>query len=318
MSAYVDAIIANAVATANTQTSYANSAAQATMTASHGYAGVLHNPITYEIEAVEPEVGEVEDATLTYEAQRDELLALLSAELANFFTTYYPLAADAFDEATNWLVNSITQGGTGISPAVEAQIWQRDRDRVTKESQRAEAQVLSEFSGRGFSLPPGAAAARLVEIKAAGMGELQAASRDAAIKQAEIEVENVRFAVEQAIKSRMQAMNAATDYIRALMSAPDTAARVAALNSDAKARMIAATSDLYRARLQRDELAMRLPITNEELGIRAASANMTGFYQGVDARVRAAASAADVYGRAAQAALSSLSSVASASSASFG
>ena len=318
MSAYVDTIIANAIATADSQTSMANSAAQATMTASQGYAGVLHNTIQFDLTAVEPDVEEVQDATLTYEANRDQLIALLSGQLASFFTTYYPLAADAFDEATNWLVNSITVGGTGISAAVEAQIWQRDRDRVTKEGLRTEAQVLSEFSGRGFSLPPGAAAARLLEIKAAGMGELQASSRDAAIKQAEMEVENVRFAVEQAIKSRMQAMSAATDYIRALMSAPDTAARVAALNSDAKARMIGATSDLYRARLQRDELAMRLPITNEELGIKAASASMAGFYQGVDARVRAAASAADVYGRAAQAALSSLSSVASASSASFG
>ena len=210
MSAYVDAIIANAVTTANTQTGYANSAAAATMTASQGHSGVLHNPIVYDLTAVEPDVEEVQDATLTYEANRDQLIALLSGQLASFFTTYYPLAADAFDEATNWLVNSITVGGTGISAAVEAQIWQRDRDRVTKEGLRTEAQVLSEFSGRGFSLPPGAAAARLLEIKAAGMGELQASSRDAAIKQAEMEVENVRFAVDQAIKSRMQAMSAAT------------------------------------------------------------------------------------------------------------
>lgn len=318
MSAYVDQIIANAIATADAQTSMANSAAQATMTASQGYAGVLHNTIKYALTAVEPPVEDVEDSTITYEAQRDELLKLLSDELANFFIQYYPLASDAFDEATNWLVNSITVGGTGISAAVEAQIWQRDRDRVTMEGLRAEAQALGEFTGRGFSLPPGAAAARLRDIKIGQIESMQASSRDAAIKQAEMEVENVRFAVEQAIRSRMQAMSAATDYIRAIMSAPDTAVRVAALNSDAKARMIGATSDLYRARLQRDELAMRLPITNEELGIRAASANLTGFYQGIDARVRAAASAADVYGRAAQAALSSLSSVASASSASFG
>lgn len=318
MSAYIDSIINNALATANSQTNAASSAAREAMTASNGYANLSFVPVEYELQAVEPAVPDVENALYTYEAQRDQLISLLSGQLANFFTQYYPLASDAFDEATNWLVNAITNGGTGMNPAIEAQIWQRDRDRVTAEGLRAESQTLSEFASRGFSLPPGAAAARLQAIKAEQLGSLQAQSRDVAIKQAEIEVENMRFAVEQAIKSRMQAMNAATDYIRALMSAPDSAARIASINSDAKARMMGATADMYRARLQRDELAMKLPLANTELVVRAGAANIQGFYQGVDARVRAASAAADSYGRSAAAALSSLSSVASASSASFG
>ena len=294
MSALVDAIISNALSTANAQTAAANSAAQAAITASHGYTGVIHNPVSVPLTALEPEVPAVENATLSYEAQRDQLIALLTGQLAGFFQTYYPLATDAFNPAINWLVNSITVGGTGIRPAIEAQIWQRDRDRVTAEGQRAEAQTLRDFADRGFSLPPGAAAAGLRAIREQQMTTLQGQSRDAAIKTMDVEVENVRFAVEQAVSARMQALGAAADYIRALMSAPDAAARVASINSDAKARMLGATADLYRARLQRDELALRLPMFNAETGVRAATANMQGFYQGLDARVRAAAAAADV------------------------
>ena len=237
--------------------------------------------------------------------------------MADFFVTYYPLATDAFDEATNWLVNTITVGGTGISPAVEDQIWQRGRDRVIADGLRVENQTLDGFAARGFSLPPGALVASLQAVRFEQLIKTQEFSRDVSIRQADIEIENLRFAVEKAIDSRMRAISAAADYIRAMMTGPDTAARVASLSADAQARMLGATADLYRARLARDELAMRVPITNASNKLQAASVTMDGFYKGIDSRVRAAGAAADVYGRVASAALSSLSSVASTSATSF-
>lgn len=314
----IDSIIAKAQSTANAQLSLSNAAAHDAITASMGYASPNFTPVTYTIQAIEPDVPDVENANLTYEAQRDKLIAMLSDELAKFYTSYYPLAADAFDEATNWLVNSITNGGTGIAASVEEQIWQRGRDRAVADGARAEAQVLDEFSSRGFSLPPGAMTARLDAVRHEGMAKVNEFNRDVAIESAKIEVESVRFAVEQAIRSRMAAMSAATDYIRALMSGPDTAARVASINSDAKARMMSATSDLYRARLSRDELAMRVPLTNTTELVKVNNIAMDAFYRGVGNRVQAAVAAADQYGKAAQAALASLNSVASASTVGFG
>lgn len=317
MATNIDTIIANAQGTASAQLALSNAATNSAITASYGFASPNFTPVSYTIEAVEPDVPDVENANLTYEAHRDQLIALLSNELAGFFITYYPLAADAFDEATNWLVNSITNGGTGLAASVETQIWQRGRDRAVADGARAEAQVLDEFSARGFSLPPGAMTARLDAVRHEGMSKVNEFNRDAAIESAKIEVENVRFAVDNAIQSRMAAMQAATDYIRALMSGPDTAARVAALNSDAKARMMSATSDLYRARLSRDELALRIPMTNTSELVKVSGISMDAFYKGVANRVQAAVAAADQYGKAAQAALSSLNSVASASTVGF-
>jgi hypothetical protein len=314
---FVNQIISNAIATAQSATSEANAAARAAQTASMGYAMSDPLPVAYTLGAVEPIVLDAENSTLTFESQRDRIIALLSDELAGFFIKYYPLAADAFDEATNWLVNSITNGGTGIDSVVEEQIWQRGRDRVVIDGLRAESQVMNDFASRGFGLPSGAMAARLQEIRFEQLGKTQEMSREAAIKQADMTVENLRFAVGMAIDSRMRAMQAATDYIRSLMSGTDIAARVASINSDAKARMMGATADLYRARLARDELAMKIPLANSDLGIKAQTVNVDGFYRGIDARTAAAGHAADVYGKTALAALSSLSAIGSSTASTF-
>jgi hypothetical protein len=313
----INAIINNALSTANSAVNSADAAAQGAITASQGYAFGGGRDVEYDMSALEPAIGAVEDATLTYESQRDRLIALLSDKLADFFTTYYPLAADAFDEATNWLVNTITVGGTGISPAVEDQIWQRGRDRIIADGARVESQTLNEFAARGLTLPSGAMASRLQEVRFEQLTKTQELSRDVAIKQADLEVENLKFAVDLAVKSRMQAVGVAVDYIRALMSGADTASRVALLNADAKARLVSATADLYRARLSRDEIAMRIPLANASNLVQQNGIGTDGFYKGVGARVQAAAAAAESYGRVASAALASLNSVAAVSNASF-
>lgn len=309
--ATVDEIIANAITIANTQTALADTAAQAAINASNGYASSVIKPLTFTISATEPAVPSVVNGTQTYEAQLDKLVDLMTDELANFYSTYYPLASDAFDEATNWLVNAITNGGTGISAAVEAQIWQRGRERVISEGTRTQKQIIADFAGRGFSRPSGAQAAALKELRYSQKQAINSFSRDVAVKQAEIEIENIRFAVTKALESRAFAMQAASDYIRALMSAPDAAARVAMVNSDVQAKMISATSDLYRARLSRDELILKSKEANLDAKIKGNAIDVPAFYQGIDARVRAAVGAAGVYGDAAGAALSSLNSLVS-------
>jgi hypothetical protein len=308
-----DEIIANAIVIANQQTALADDAAQAVINASQGYAASGIDPLTFAISAIEPDVPSVVNGTQTYEAQMEKLVALLSQQLADFFTLYYPLASDAFDEATNWILNAITNGGTGISAAVEAQIWGRGRERVINEGTRTSNQIVADFAGRGFSIPPGAMAGKLKELRLAQKQANKSFSRDVAITQAEIEIKNIQFAISKAIESRAFAMQAASDYIRSLMSAPDAAARVALLNSDVQAKMISATSDLFRARLSRDELILKSEEANLDARIKGNAIDVPAFYQGVSARVHAAESAANVYGNVAGAALSSLISMASTS-----
>lgn len=311
--ATIDSIISNAIAIANSQTSAADDAANAAILASQGLASLSPSDISFNVTAIEPAVPSVVNGTQTYEAQLEKLISLLSQQFASFFVQYYPLASDAFDEATNWILNSITNGGTGINPAIEAQVYARGRERIITEGERVENQVRNDFASRGFQLPPGAMAGQLAELRKAQLGQTGDYARDVAIRQFEEELRNVRFAIEAAINSRQMAMQSAADYIRALMSAPDAAARVALVNSDVQAKMISATSDLYRARLSRDELILKSKEITVDSKLKAGTVNVDGFYKGLDARVRAAVAAADVYGQAAGAALSSLNSLVSSS-----
>lgn len=309
----IASIIAGATATAAAYTDKATAATRDASTAARGYTLPQSSLVPFEVTAIEPEVPYVADATLTYEANRIALIELMSTKLAEYYNTYYPLAADAFDEATNWLVNAITVGGTGIKAGIEDQIWQRGRTRIITEGKRVEAKMVNAWAARGFTLPPGALVGGLKEMRFEQLAKNSELSSTVAIKQAELEIENIKFAVDLAIKSRLAAMDSATNYIRALMLAPDAASRIALLNSDVRAKMISSTADLYRARLQRDELVLRSSNADQDTKQGDTKIGVEAFYRGIDNEVKASMAAADTYGKAAAAALSSLNTVASSS-----
>ena len=302
----VDKVINTASGAAGLWAGSADIAAWKAVTEAEGYMVVPPVPLAYSMTAVEPGVPEVENTITTYEAQRDFLVQLMTDKLTEFFTIYYPLNTDGYDEGMDWLINTITNGGTGINPAVENQIWQRGRDRVIAEGARADSQTLIQFSQRGYSLPAGVMVKQLQANRFEQLGRLQEQSRDVAIKQAEIEIENLRFAVNLAVDARLRALAAAADYIRAVTGGFESAVRISNLEAQAKASLMAATADLYRARLQRDEIAMRVPFQVTDNTLKVGQMNMDAFYQGIDAKVRAAGTAASVYGSMAQAALSGL------------
>jgi hypothetical protein len=308
----INEIIANALVTANTSTESAQIAADDLIRSNAGY--YITPPTTssgFNVEAVEPEIPTVEDSTYNYQAERDALIALLSNQLAEFFATYYPLASDAFDEATNWLVNTITNGGTGIPAALEDQIIQRERDRIIREGQRVSASITSGYAARGFSLVQGPMIYDLNQATFEQAGRIGIATTTVAVKQIEIAIETIKFAIKTTIDSRMAAMQAATDYIRALSVAPDAASKIAALNTDIKAKMMSAAADWYRARQNRDQLILESKLAELNAGIDIYKHRRENATQNSQIDVQALAAAADVFAKTAQAALASLNSVVS-------
>lgn len=309
---FIDQIINNALATANTYTTNVSTAAGELIDAQGGvYIPPPSTETDFAVEAEEPDIPEVDDSTLTYEAQLDKLVALLSDQLGNFFATYYPLQSDAFDEAQTWLVNTITNGGTGVNAAIEDAIWQRARDRVISDGRRVEEQIATGYAAKGYSLPQGSMLKKIEQARFKQASDTGVASTTIAAKQLEIEIETVKFAIGKAIDSRTMAMNAAADYIRAIASSPDAAARVAGLNTDVKAKMMAAAGDFYRARLSRDEIVLRSKLAKVDSNVDVWKMQKQNATDSARVNVSALASAADAFARAAQAALSSLTSVVS-------
>lgn len=316
---HIDNIIADSLALVDDQTSKVEHYADFAVDVANGGAPTVVRPYqwTKEVEAVEPDVPMVDDATTVYETERDNIIALLTSQLADFFTQYYPLVNDAYDDATAWLINTITNGGTGIPADVEEQIWQRGRTRITTENKRAVSQVADGLASRGFMMPPGALNKAVKEIEYAGQQSMGDISTSIAVKQAEIEIENIKFAVETAINARLNALGAAADYIRAMAIAPEIGLKLSETDASVQARMIAATSDLYRARLTRDQLVMNTEVAKMNNFQGDQKLFYDTYVNRIQQSVNGTVAAAEVFGKTSQAALSSLNTVASMGSSSF-
>lgn len=307
-------IINNALETAQENVANADEAAQAAMQAAAGFSFLNQTYNNWSPDADEPNVyipstAEETDPFWRFETEKASLVEWLEGLFTEFFVTYYPLSSDAFDEAMAWLVNTITNGGTGIPAEIENQIWQRHRDKIQTSSLQAQNSAYADFSARGFSLPPGALTARLDGIRNEGILKLAEVSRDVAIKQVEIEIDNIKFAVKEAIDARLKALAAAADYVKAMALGPEIATKLVDSSQDSQARLISATADFYRARLSRDELSYKAWATLMEQKGRDGATNTDAWGKGIDSKVRAAVGAADSYGRTAAAALQSLVSV---------
>lgn len=314
----IDTIITQALEIANEMTEEAGDAADRLVREAIGgwYELPNTNP-NFEVTAVEPEIPEVDDTTYEYRQELEYLIDLLANQLAEFFALYYPLASDAFDEAQAWLVNTITNGGTGIPSAIEDQIWQRARERVLTDGLAAEDTIASGFAAKNYSLPAGAMTKQILQVRLKAQGAIGEQSTSIAVKQAEMEIENIRFAIEKAIESRTMAMNAAADYIRAVASSPATAAQIVDKTNDAKAKMMSAASQWYRVRLDRDELILKSSLAQIAEETDFWTEKRSTHVNADQVKVQALGAAADAYARAASAALTALNTVASTATNSF-
>lgn len=97
-------------------------------------------------------------------------------------------------------LNARVHGGTGLAPEVEQQIWDRARDRETQLALAREHEVLRGAEALGFPLPSGVMAGQLADARREYHDKLSGLSRDIAIKQAELEQENVKASIQAALQ----------------------------------------------------------------------------------------------------------------------
>ena len=67
-----------------------------------------------------------------------------------FLNDYFPPLGFCLSSVETWICNTINNGGTGIPAAVEAQIWQRGRDKEALEAARLEDEALNFFCRAGL------------------------------------------------------------------------------------------------------------------------------------------------------------------------
>lgn len=254
-----------------------------------------------------PEIEGFNSAELTalYQSTADEIKALIGNGLTGFYTSYFPLGNE-LAAARAWVENAITNGGTGLNANIEAQIWERDRSRVLREAARATDEIMASFAARGYPLPPGALIDQVSRIDQDARDKTAQASRDVAIKQAEIELENIRFAIGKAIDMRTAAIQAAGDYIRTLALGPQLGVQMATAVIDAKSKMAGALTSFYQAKISALELPLKAEIAEKTSNVEIRKANLAALTGSISARVATVEAAARAAGTQAAAALNSI------------
>lgn len=255
----------SAETTVNTIISEALSRAQSMTEAAQGYSGdavdaiseaqfQLSSPPIFSGGPTPPEfTGSLEDPTSTalsnYDANVGDMIDSLVPIFTGFLTDHFPRTDACLTVAEQWLCDTIQNGGTGIPADVEGQIWERARARELADASRREDEATNAFAMRGFTMPPGALSAQLMEIQQDAANKISAHGRDVAVEQAKIAIETVKFAVGEALRYRIAAIQAAIEYWKAYLLPYDIAAKRALAEVDIKTKFYNSALEYFRTRV---------------------------------------------------------------------
>lgn len=236
----------------------------------------------------------------------ESTLNFINGETEALIAKYFPeIQACLMSAPEEWLCGIITgQKPFGLSKEVFEAVWHQGRDREYRARNSAVAQIRGEFSARGFSMPPGAmfqAVLRTEEQASDAIGEV---NRTQTVKDAEIKLDLLKFAEEQAISLKLGIFQSIADYYRVLMELPNKDIEATRAKVAAYASLNDAMSQYYRVQLSFEELrlqaaSLRMNGKLDESRVRIASldgsrngavANVASSFAGVAESAAAAAS----------------------------
>lgn len=146
-----------------------------------------------------------------YASAVPSMLAKAESEFDSALAKINPRYSEAMEKIEQKL-SAYLDGGTALNPAVENAIYERGRAKLTAEYLRAVDVAEKDSASRGFPMPPGALiAARMNLRKAAGDNNAMLA-REVAINQANMEQENLKFAVTTSAQVRSTVVNSALQH----------------------------------------------------------------------------------------------------------
>lgn len=161
--------------------------------------------------------------------------AELSAQMRSEYATISPIMRDAVTAQIDAFIdrefpqhranlaaiesrlNTYLQGGTALTPAIEDAIFNRTLDKTNREMVKAKDEAWRKAARAGFTMPSAMLLAQQIDIDQAGRDNNARAATEIAIKQAELEQQNLQFAVTQSANLRKIAIDAGLAYYNGLI-----------------------------------------------------------------------------------------------------
>jgi hypothetical protein len=228
-----------------------------------------------------------------------------------FIDTFFPEIDGCIPEHIDaWICNTIENGGTGLPAAIEDAIYDRGQSRELKTLAMKQDDIVSSWAARGFSLPAGALQSQLDAVYDETSDKLSTLSRDVLIKNKEIEIENVRFAIEQGNRLRIDGLNAAVNYVRAWFLVPQTAVEKARALMNMRLQFYQAINAYYNALVSKYQIIAEYAKANLQAAVSTNNAVAVYSAEQLKARVAAAVGSADALGRIAASAFGALNTLA--------
>ncbi len=171
-------------------------------------------------------------------------------------------------------IRRLWSGGSGIPADVELAIVERAIAREEMIAARAVDTVADEFSLRGFTMPTGMQAARTDQMVQEMAVKNLALNREVTIKVAEWQVENVRFAVQQAIAAE-------NVYVNIFLNSAQRLFEAARFQVQSQIEIYNAQVALYNARMN----AYQIEASVFDTRVRAALSTIEVFKAQVEAEI---------------------------------
>jgi hypothetical protein len=150
-------------------------------------------------------------------------------------------------EALRNRLQAMLMGGTGLPPAVESALFERARSRESLAALEATQNAFDTFAGRGFTLPNGVLVAQINAINENNQLKAGAINRDLLVQAAQMEVDNLRAAVQHGI-SLEQALISLFQTIEGLtLDAVKLRANLKVENLNARLSALKAATDKFSA-----------------------------------------------------------------------
>jgi len=147
-------------------------------------------------------------------------------------------------------------GGTGLPPAVEDALFSRVRERDSAETNRAVQDAVDTWASRGYSMPPGMLTKAASVIREQGRLKAAETNREVFVQAAQMEIENLRFAVTQGMALEQLLQNLFENTAKRLfeMARFEAESQINLFNAhiglfNAKAAAFNTLAQVYRTRL---------------------------------------------------------------------
>lgn len=195
----------------------------------------------------------------TGEDSTNPTIQYLNSQADDWIAKYFPaINGNLKNIPEDWLVGVISGVKPfGMDKSIFEIVWHNARDRAYRTMASEQRTLEANFSARGFSLPPGALVDALTQSSQRGSEAILEVNREQAIKDAEIKLELLKFAVEQATRLKTGILGALADFYRMWLVVPDKDIERARIRAQANSALYSALSSYYNVEVSFEELKLR-------------------------------------------------------------